>query len=66
MSRIATRPGTGSSCRNREDVLDGIGQAPGAISGLHRGENLGKRPIRLVAGAGSRDGNDGNDGRTDP
>ncbi len=33
--------------RYREDVLDGIGQAPGAIAGLYRGENLGKRLIRL-------------------
>jgi NADPH-dependent curcumin reductase CurA len=30
-----------------EDVLDGIEQAPGAIAGLYRGENLGKRLIRL-------------------
>jgi len=34
--------------RYREDVLDGIEQAPGAIAGLYRGENLGKRLIRLV------------------
>jgi NADPH-dependent curcumin reductase CurA len=33
--------------RYREDVLDGIEQAPGAIAGLYRGENLGKRLIRL-------------------
>jgi hypothetical protein len=31
----------------REDILDGIEQAPGAIAGLYRGENLGKRLIRL-------------------
>jgi len=31
-----------------EDVLDGIEQAPDAIAGLYRGENLGKRLIRLV------------------
>jgi len=31
-----------------EDVLDGIEHAPGAIAGLYRGENLGKRLIRLV------------------
>lgn len=30
-----------------EDVLDGIEHAPGAIAGLYRGENLGKRLIRL-------------------
>jgi len=33
--------------RYREDVLEGIEQAPGAIAGLYRGENLGKRLIRL-------------------
>jgi NADPH-dependent curcumin reductase CurA len=31
-----------------EDVLDGIERAPDAIAGLYRGENLGKRLIRLV------------------
>lgn len=31
-----------------EDVLDGIEQAPDAIAGLYRGENLGKRLIRLT------------------
>jgi NADPH-dependent curcumin reductase len=31
----------------REDILDGIEQAPDAIAGLYRGENLGKRLIRL-------------------
>jgi NADPH-dependent curcumin reductase CurA len=31
----------------REDVLDGLDAAPGAIAGLYRGENLGKRLIRL-------------------
>lgn len=30
-----------------EDVLDGIDSAPDAIAGLYRGENLGKRLIRL-------------------
>jgi hypothetical protein len=33
--------------RYREDILDGIEHAPGAIAGLYRGENLGKRLIRL-------------------
>jgi NADPH-dependent curcumin reductase CurA len=33
--------------RHREDILDGIEHAPGAIAGLYRGENLGKRLIRL-------------------
>jgi hypothetical protein len=31
-----------------EDVLEGIASAPGAIASLYRGENLGKRLIRLV------------------
>lgn len=31
-----------------EDILDGIEQAPDAIAGLYRGDNLGKRLIRLV------------------
>jgi NADPH-dependent curcumin reductase CurA len=34
--------------RYREDILDGIEQAPGSIAGLYRGENLGKRLIRLA------------------
>jgi NADPH-dependent curcumin reductase CurA len=33
--------------RYREEVLSGIGQAPDAIAGLYRGENLGKRVIHL-------------------
>ncbi len=36
--------------RHREDILDGIEQAPGAIAGLHRGEDLGTRPIRVGPG----------------
>lgn len=35
--------------RYREDVLEGLEQAPDAIAGLYRGENLGKRLIRLHA-----------------
>lgn len=31
----------------REDVLQGIGACPDALAGLYRGENLGKRVIRL-------------------
>lgn len=31
----------------REDILDGIEHAPGAIAGLYRGDNLGKRLIRI-------------------
>ena len=34
--------------RYREDVLDGLEQAPGSIAGLYRGENLGKRLIRIA------------------
>jgi NADPH-dependent curcumin reductase CurA len=37
--------------RYREDILDGIEHAPGAIAGLYRGENLGKRLIRVAADA---------------
>jgi NADPH-dependent curcumin reductase CurA len=33
--------------RYREDILDGIERCPGAIAELYRGENLGKRLIRL-------------------
>jgi NADPH-dependent curcumin reductase len=33
--------------RYRENILDGLDQAPGAIAGLYRGENLGKRLIKL-------------------
>jgi hypothetical protein len=31
----------------REDILDGIEACPDAIARLYRGENLGKRLIRL-------------------
>jgi NADPH-dependent curcumin reductase CurA len=34
--------------RYREDILEGIEHAPGAIAGLYRGENLGKRLIRIA------------------
>jgi NADPH-dependent curcumin reductase CurA len=34
--------------RYREDVLEGLEQAPGSIAGLYRGENLGKRIIRIA------------------
>ncbi len=39
--------------RYREDILEGLEQAPGSIAGLYRGENLGKRIIR-VAPAGTQ------------
>lgn len=32
----------------REDILEGIESCPDALAGLYRGENLGKRLIRLV------------------
>lgn len=35
----------------REDMLEGIEQAPGSIAGLYRGENLGKRIIRIASEA---------------
>jgi NADPH-dependent curcumin reductase len=35
--------------RYREEVLEGIEQAPGSILGLYRGENLGKRLIKIAA-----------------
>lgn len=37
--------------RHREDILQGIEHAPGAIAGLYRGENLGKRLIRIAGNA---------------
>jgi NADPH-dependent curcumin reductase CurA len=33
--------------RYSEDILEGIEQAPGAIASLYRGENTGKRLIRI-------------------
>ncbi len=35
--------------RYQEEILDGIEACPGAIAGLYRGENLGKRIVRLAA-----------------
>lgn len=35
--------------RYREDIADGIEHCPGAIAELYRGENLGKRLIRIAA-----------------
>jgi len=34
--------------RYREDILEGIDQAPGSIASLYRGENFGKRLIRIA------------------
>jgi len=34
--------------RYREDILDGIEQAPGSIAELYQGQNLGKRLIRIA------------------
>ena len=36
------------SIRYREEIVDGIEQAPGSIASLYRGENLGKRLIRIA------------------
>jgi len=38
----------GGAIRYREDVLAGIDEAPGAIAGLYRGDNLGKRLVRVA------------------
>jgi NADPH-dependent curcumin reductase CurA len=46
IGRLADWVRTGK-LRHREDILEGIEHAPGAIAGLYRGENLGKRLIRL-------------------
>jgi NADPH-dependent curcumin reductase CurA len=37
----------GGHIRVREEFLDGLDEAPDSIAGLYRGENLGKRIIRL-------------------
>lgn len=37
--------------RYREDILEGIEQAPDSIAGLYRGDNLGKRLIRIAQNA---------------
>jgi NADPH-dependent curcumin reductase CurA len=34
--------------RYREDILEGIEKAPGSVAGLYRGENFGKRLIRIA------------------
>ena len=46
VSRLAAWVRSGS-LRYREEILEGIAAAPDAIAGLYRGENLGKRLIRL-------------------
>ena len=38
--------------RYREEILDGIEHAPDSIAGLYRGENLGKRLIRIAPDGG--------------
>jgi NADPH-dependent curcumin reductase CurA len=45
--RLAAWVRTGQ-LRYREDILNGIEQAPDAIAGLYRGENNGKRLIRML------------------
>ena len=46
VSRLASWVRSGS-LRYREEILDGLASAPAAIAGLYRGENLGKRMIRV-------------------
>lgn len=40
--------------RYREDILEGIDKAPDAIAGLYRGDNLGKRLIRIAPDPGTK------------
>ncbi|MEZ5529403.1 MAG: NADP-dependent oxidoreductase [Porticoccaceae bacterium] len=40
--------------RYREDILEGIDKAPDAIASLYRGDNLGKRLIRIAPDPGAR------------
>jgi len=47
IARLATWVRNGS-LRYQEDIVDGLEHCPGAIAQLYRGENLGKRLIRLV------------------
>jgi len=47
IARLATWVRDGR-LRYREDIVDGLEHCPGAIAELYRGENLGKRLIRLV------------------
>jgi len=35
--------------RYREEIIEGLEHAPGAIAGLYRGENLGRRLIRIAS-----------------
>jgi NADPH-dependent curcumin reductase CurA len=46
IARLAAWVREGSLCY-REDIADGLEHCPGAIAELYRGENLGKRLIRL-------------------
>jgi NADPH-dependent curcumin reductase CurA len=46
LMRLATWVRAGK-LQYREDILDGIEACPDAIAGLYRGDNLGKRLIRL-------------------
>ncbi|MEO6566697.1 MAG: NADP-dependent oxidoreductase [Casimicrobiaceae bacterium] len=46
IARLASWLRSGS-LHYREDILDGLACAPDAIAGLYRGENLGKRLIRV-------------------
>ena len=46
VSRLAAWIRAGA-LKYREEILEGLDQAPDAIAGLYRGENLGKRLIRV-------------------
>ncbi len=46
-AKLAEWIGDGTICY-REDILEGLHHAPGAIAGLYLGENLGKRLIRIA------------------
>ena len=45
---MLTEWGRAGQIRYREAILDGIEQAPDSIAGLYRGENMGKRLIRIA------------------
>jgi NADPH-dependent curcumin reductase CurA len=46
--RFLSRCIRNGSLRYREEILDGLDQAPGAIARLYRGENMGKLLVRLA------------------
>jgi len=50
VARLATWVRQGR-IRYHEEILDGLEQAPDSIAGLYRGENSGKRLIRVLHAA---------------